>query len=64
MVMQFLIGSGLEILDWPLQSPDLNVIEDVWSYIKAKRSVSLTHTREETISEVKGLWEEVPLEML
>lgn len=64
MITKFLNDIGLETLNWPPQSPDLNVIENVWAYIKGKRNSSLSRRRDETIFEVKTLWEEIPQEML
>lgn len=64
MIKTFMTENCIETLDWPPQSPDLNVIENVWSYIKRKRTADLSRTREETIEEVTKLWEDIPLELL
>lgn len=64
LVTSFLRGAEVETLNWPPQSPDLNIIENVWGYIKGKRCVSLIRDRNETISEVQSLWKEVSVEML
>lgn len=64
MISKFLRDLDVQLLDWPPQSPDLNIIENVWAYIKRKRSPNLTQTREETIEEVEGLWKEVSIETL
>ena len=60
MIKTFLIENCIETLDWPNQSPDLNVIENVWSYIKCQRTADMTGTREGTISDVKSLLENIP----
>src|SRR5437763_1055272 len=33
-VKRWLKESGIEVIDWPLYSPDLNPIEIVWAWIK------------------------------
>lgn len=64
LITDFLRDTGVNTLDWPPQSPDLNIIENVWSYIKGKRSPCLTRTREETINEIEGLWKDISLETI
>lgn len=64
MITEFLKDVEVHTLDWPPQSPDLNIIENVWAYIKRKRSSDLSRTCEETIAEVQGLWKDVSLETL
>lgn len=64
MITRFLRDVGVETLDWPPQSPDLNIIENVWSLIKRERSTDLTRTKAETVTEVTMNWKEVPLKYL
>jgi len=64
MITRFLRDVGVETLDWPLQSPDLNIIENVWSLIKRNRSFDLTRTKAETITEVTMNWKDIPLKYL
>lgn len=64
MITNYLKDVAVNVLNWPPQSPDLNIIENVWSLVKRKRIVSLHKTREETISELTSLWEEITPEIL
>jgi transposase len=50
----WLENSGLEVLDWPPQSPDLNPIEHLWELLKRKLSAHNTMA-----TSVHSLWERV-----
>lgn len=63
-VTSFLNGSSQQVLEWPPQSPDLNVIEHVWAYLKRHRNFSLQQTREEAIKNVHQLWNDIPMAFL
>jgi len=56
LITKLLKDVGVNTLDWPRQSPDLNIIENLWSYLKRKRSANLSRSREETILEIQTLY--------
>ena len=54
--------NGIEVLQWPPQSPDLNPIEHLWCHLK--RQLATYDTDPESMTElwkhVKAKWNEIP----
>lgn len=51
-------------LNWPPRSPDLNLIENLWSYVDRKLSKIKITTREQLISELLSIWLSIPPELV
>jgi hypothetical protein len=62
-VQQWKAQYGVPCLDWPPYSPDMNPIENVWSYLKKKiqRFPNRPQTLEELDFVVLSIWGSIPL---
>jgi hypothetical protein len=56
-VLQFLGSRGINTLDWPPYSPDLNCIENMWALLKSKvHKVHIT-SKQQLIQVATNIWE-------
>ena len=58
---QFLQEEGVDAMDWPACSPDLNPIEHIWDIMS--RSIHQRHVAPQTVQEL-AVWEEIPQETI
>jgi DDE superfamily endonuclease len=56
-VVNFKMISGVQTIDWPAQSPDLNPIENLWSRISVEVAKKQPRTKKELIESVASIWE-------
>jgi transposase len=56
----FFRENGIELLKWPSYSPDLNVIEHVWAYIKKKYNENPAKSKSEMFEKIQQIWGEIP----
>ena len=63
---QFLQEEGIDAMDWPTRSPDLNPIEHIWDIMS--RSIHQRHVAPQTVQELADalvqVWEEIPQETI
>src|SRR5690606_22950204 len=57
LAMECFEENGVELLEWPSESPDLNPIEQMWFYLKQRLA-----TYENVPGGIKELWERVEKE--
>ena len=65
-ILGFLQRENVLTLDWPLQSPDLNPIENLWAIIKGKlkKIFSTPNTKSGLIDKLLAVWEDINFEIL
>ncbi|KAI3356298.1 hypothetical protein L3Q82_017193 [Scortum barcoo] len=63
---QLLQDEGIDAMDWPARSPDLNPIEHIWDIMS--RSIHQRHVAPQTVQELADalvqVWEEIPQETI
>uniref|UniRef100_A0A674EIT7 Tc1-like transposase DDE domain-containing protein n=1 Tax=Salmo trutta TaxID=8032 RepID=A0A674EIT7_SALTR len=63
---QFLQEEGIDAMDWPARSPDLNPIEHIWDIMS--RSIHQRHVAPQIVQELADalvqVWEEIPQETI
>ncbi|CAJ0934111.1 unnamed protein product [Ranitomeya imitator] len=63
---QFLQDEGIEAMDWPAHSPDMNSIKHIWDIMS--RTIHQCHVARQTIQELVDalvqVWEEIPQETI
>ncbi len=53
-------GHGVTVLDWPANSPDLNLIENLWGIVKRKMRDTKPNNADDLKATVKATWASIP----
>ena len=55
---EFIHRNGIKTMSWPAQSPDINIIENLWLFIKRKLQsrVYIIKSKDDLFTEVQQIW--------
>jgi transposase len=61
---QWFLDTGVLLLEWPSQSPDLNPIENLWSILDASLKNRTPQSEAELLEILQEGWRNVPIDLL
>ena len=58
---EFIHRNGIKTMSWPAQSPDINIIENLWLFIKRKLQsrVYIIKSKDDLFTEVQQIWMDI-----
>ena len=59
-IHKWFVNNKISLLPWPSQSPDLNPIENLWSYLERKMSGRRPNNKFDLEQILKAEWEKIP----
>lgn len=62
--LDFFENNSINLLKWPAQSPDLNPIENLWSFMKHELKKNNIKSKKDLANKVKQIWENIPNEYI
>lgn len=62
-VSQFFNENQINVLEWPAQSPDLNVIEHLWSIVKSEYHKEPVIQKNQLFSKISEIWNRISPEI-
>lgn len=62
----FLTENNISVLEWPANSPDMNIIESIWAYIKKRLDDYEEDAKDldELWDRVQDIWNTIPIEVI
>jgi hypothetical protein len=65
-VKEYMEEADLHGMEWPSQSPDLNIIENVWHKIKheLQKNVQNITSRQLLETAIRNIWTEIPIDYI
>lgn len=56
--------NDIKVLEWLSQSPDMNVIEHVWAYVKKRYNENPGKNKNDALNKVLNIWNNIPIELI
>ena len=65
-VKKFMEENDINVMEWPPQSPDLNIIENIWRYLKLELKKQAFKIKTPVLLEdtIRAVWAEIPLNFI
>lgn len=62
LLKEFFVEAGINVMQWPSQSPDLNPIENLWSEVEKRLRAKRYRNTDELFEGIQAAWEAIPLD--
>jgi hypothetical protein len=62
--MDWLQGQSFDLLDWPAQSPDLNIIENVWNIMVQRLEMYTCTNEDELRAAIINIWDSIDYDLI